>query len=320
MDANGFSSATINDLQSIVVGRSREAELVVAALMGGRHLLLEGPPGTGKSTLLRAIAVSANRGFEFVEGNAELTPARLIGHFDPAMVLDSGYRPDIWIDGPLARALRNGSLLYIEEMNRVPEETLNVLVTVMSEGDLTIPRLGRIKADPGFGLVAAMNPYDAVGTSRVSSAIHDRMCRVLMDYQSAEDEHAIAIRALASTPSADSVSKDGVSIDDIWTSKIVELVRATRSHPEVRVGSSVRGAIDLITMAHQLGRLRATDPTDPAVGLDAALAALTGRIRPADSSRSTPEQIVTELWNTVMAPDQAGKAQSRKAALTTTNR
>ncbi len=119
-------------LRARVVGRERELEIVVAALGAGRHVLLEGPPGTGKSTLLRAVADELGIGFAFVEGNAELTPARLVGHFDPARVLAEGYSPDIFEDGPLARALREGCLLYVEEINRIPEETLNVLITVMS--------------------------------------------------------------------------------------------------------------------------------------------------------------------------------------------
>ncbi|MFM2115688.1 MAG: hypothetical protein RI908_1429, partial [Actinomycetota bacterium] len=123
-----------------VVGRTRELEIVVAALGADRHIVLEGPPGTGKSTLLRAVARALGVGFEFVEGNAELTPARLVGAFDPARVLNEGYAPDAFMDGPLITAMREGSLLYVEEINRVPEETLNVLITVMSEGDLSVPR------------------------------------------------------------------------------------------------------------------------------------------------------------------------------------
>ncbi|MEJ7562298.1 MAG: AAA family ATPase [Ilumatobacteraceae bacterium] len=80
-------------LRARVVGREREVELVLAALDAGRHIVIEGPPGTGKSTLLRAVAHELGIGFEFVEGNAELTPARLVGHFDPARVLDEDTPP-----------------------------------------------------------------------------------------------------------------------------------------------------------------------------------------------------------------------------------
>ena len=178
-------SRPVEDVASLVerlggrlVGRRREIELVVAALAADRHVLIEGPPGTGKSTLLRAVADELGVGFEFVEGNAELTPARLVGHFDPARVLVDGYDPDVFVDGPLVTALRDGSLLYVEEINRVPEETLNVLITVMSERELHVPRLGRVVAAPGFRLVAAMNPFDAVGTARISGAVYDRVCRL----------------------------------------------------------------------------------------------------------------------------------------------
>ena len=54
-------------------------------------------------------------------------------------MLAEGYDPNVFVDGPLASALRDGSLLYVEEINRVPEETLNVLITVMSEGELHVP-------------------------------------------------------------------------------------------------------------------------------------------------------------------------------------
>ena len=79
----------------------------------------------------------------------------------------------------------------------MPEETLNVLITVMSERELHVPRLGRIVADPGFRLVAAMNPFDAVGTARISSAVYDRVCRLSVDYQSAKEEEAIVLAGRA---------------------------------------------------------------------------------------------------------------------------
>ena len=296
MDIKGLVASLADD----VVGRSREIDLVVAALAADRHILLEGPPGTGKSTLLRSVAHELGVGFEFVEGNAELTPARLIGHFDPARVLADGYEPDVFVDGPLVRALRNGSLLYVEELNRVPEETLNVLVTVMSEHETHVPRLGRIEAAAGFRLVAAMNPFDAVGTARISSAIYDRMCRLAVGYQTSEEERAITVRR---------------SGESVISASAVELTRRTRDHPDLRVGSSVRGAIDLVAMATQLAEVRGCAVTAHNVTLDSAQVALTGRVRVREGSSRTPEDIIAELWREVFDPpdrpasdDGSGKA------------
>ena len=298
----------VERLGETVVGRRREVDLVVAALAADRHMLLEGPPGTGKSTLLRAVAHELGIGFEFVEGNAELTPARLVGHFDPARVLAEGYDADVFVDGPLVAALRLGSLLYIEELNRVPEETLNVLVTVMSEREITVPRLGRVAAEPGFRLVAAMNPFDAIGTARISSAIYDRVCRLAVDYQDSAEETAITRR-------------HHDAIDESWVAKTVELVRLTRDHPDVRIGSSVRGSIDMCAVASALGEVRGRPATSNEVSLDAALVALSGRIRVREGSNREPESIITELWSRVFEPQStvdgdAGKAPAPSGATT----
>jgi MoxR-like ATPase len=290
-----FDEQAIRALRSAVVGREREAELLVAALNCGAHVLLEGPPGTGKSTLLRSVASAAEVPFTFVEGNAELTPARFVGHFDPARVLSEGYDPKVFIDGPLVEALRDGGLLYVEEIHRVPEETLNLLITVMSEAELHIPRIGTVRAAEGFRIVAAMNPLDTVGTARISAAIYDRVCRLSMGYQDADAEAAIALRV--ATPQSRHESQ--------WVGRAVDLVRRTRSHPEIRVGSSVRGTIDLMRLASSLAELRGASADDWQVGLDASLVALSGRLQLYDAVSREPEDIISELYVDVFGPNPA---------------
>ena len=266
---------------SPIVGLRREREVLAVALETGRHVVIEGPPGTGKSTLLRDIARQVGRDVVFVEGNAELTPARLIGQYDPSQVLAEGYVPASFSDGPLLRAMRAGALLYVEEFNRIPEETLNVLITVLTESEITVPRLGAVRAGEGFRLVAAMNPFDAIGTARVSQAIADRICRVVLGYQDAPAERQITRMATGT---------NGQVVDFAVT-----LTRATRQHRDVHMGSSVRGSIDLVLLLTGLARLRGEISLARLTARDAAYAALSGRIRIADGCDRTPESVLDEL-------------------------
>ena len=283
-------------LQAEVVGLRREAELLAAALRQGCHVVLDGPPGTGKSTLLRAIADADGRGVQFVEGNGELTPARLIGSHDPALVLDGGYTAEAWSDGPLAVAMRGGELLYLEELNRIPEETLNTLITAMAERRLVVPRVGTIVAADGFLLVAAMNPFDAIGTARVSQAIADRMCRVAVGYLDAGGEQEVVRR--------------GADASDRLAEISVAVVRGTRTHRAVRTGSSVRGAIDMVRLAHGLAELRGGPADERTTLLDAAVAAMSGRIQVHEDQERTAEEVIAELLDAALATAGDDRATS----------
>ncbi|WP_137160488.1 AAA family ATPase [Blastococcus sp. CCUG 61487] len=279
-----------------VVGLGREREVLTVALATHRHVVLEGPPGTGKSTLLRSVAAETGQDVVFVEGNAELTPARLVGQYDPAGVLAGGYVPENFVDGPLLTAMRGSGLLYLEELNRIPEETLNVLITVLTEGEIAVPRLGTVRATSGFRLIAAMNPFDAIGTARVGQAIADRMCRVVLGYQPEEAERAIVagVTGAGSAP----------------ITLAVRLVRATREHRDLRTGSSVRGAIDLVLLLDGLLLMRGEELADGReTARDATHAALSGRIRVTEGVERTPEavldEILDEVWPVGSTPPDA---------------
>jgi MoxR-like ATPase len=276
-------------VSDLVVGREEQVRSVLAVLAAGRDLLLEGPPGTSKSTILRAITGQHGIPLVFVEGNADLTPQKLIGYHDPAQVMRHGYRPEDFVAGPLPDAMQRGGFLYIEEFNRVPEDTLNALLTAMAERELTVPRVGRITAVESFRLVAAMNPFDNVGTTRVSVSIYDRLCRLAVDYQSRDEEREIV--ALRTGAARDSPDDEIVAI-------AVDLVRASRVHPDLRTGSSVRGAIDLVLVAGKLAEIHGLALLRPQIDdvlRQAACLALSSKITVADPAEHRPEQIIIEL-------------------------
>jgi MoxR-like ATPase len=142
-----------------------------------------------------------------------------------------------------------------------------------------------------------MNPYDNVGTTRLSTSVHDRLCRLSVDYQDAEAERGIVGR------------RTGLPSERL-VADAVTLTRATREREDVQQGSSVRGAIDVALIAAQLATMRdVVLPNDASVDpprglpdeytslvLDAMLVALSGRIHLDETVEETPEDVLRQVW------------------------
>ena len=175
-----------------------------------------------------------------------------------------------------------------------------MLITALAEGEIHVPRLGRVPAEPSFRLVAAMNPFDAVGTARVSQAISDRMCRIAIGYQDAPGERAIVER-VTGAPSAAGRARG----------------RAHAAHPRAPAGADGRvGARrDRPRPARpRAGRACAARPSrspatprSPTPRSPRSPAGCGSR----RAASSTPEAIVLELIERLM-PDRSRGAASRR--------
>jgi MoxR-like ATPase len=207
--------------------------------------------------------------------------------------------------------MRGGGFLYIEEFNRAPEDTLNTLLTAMADRRIAVPRVGQVQALPTFRVVASMNPYDNIGTTRLSTSVHDRFCRLSIGYQDERAERDIvALRA----PLPDCAP----AVYQRLTADAVALTRATRAHEDIRQGSSVRGAIDLTLIAGELLKLdlertldsapSANDKSYRETVYDAMVVALSGRIFLDETVDLTPEQVLRQIWEDHFILDPATAA------------
>lgn len=267
-----------------VVGRDGEIRAIMATLAAGKHIILEGPPGTAKSTILRSITRCVGVPFHLVAGSADLTPAKLIGHFNPARVMKDSYNAEHFNDGPLVRAM-GGGFLFIEEFNRVPADTANVLITAVEEGELSIPRYGTIYAEPDFRVICSQNPLDDVGTVRISRALYDRFCCLRLTYQSLEDELEV-------------LSKTVGTSDETINLVAVHLARATRNHKEIKQGASVRGAMDMVALFNVLGKLDDLSYIERME--EAMLMGLSSKIWLSDACLRSPEEVLNDILDKVL--------------------
>ncbi len=256
-----------------IVGRRAELRSLAACVQTDRNALLEGPVGVGKTALARAVAEGLGRGFVRVDGDGRYTEAKLVGHFDPPGVLARGYLPELFVDGPLVAAMRQGALLFINELNRMPEGVQNVLLPALDEGIVYVPHLGVVRAAPGFVVIATQNPAEFVATGHLSEALLDRFELVRLGYQSDDDEQIIVSQQARTQPAPDIVAG------------AVAIARATRNDPRIRRGASVRAAVAIADLATVLGGdLRA-----------AAALALPTRIELVDARETPMEQLLEEL-------------------------
>ncbi|NHJ04301.1 MAG: MoxR family ATPase [Candidatus Heimdallarchaeota archaeon] len=264
-----------------IIGRSNELMKALAAKAAGRHILLEGPVGVGKTEMAHALAAYLNTEFIRFDGDERYHPDKLVGHFDPPVVLEKGYSFESFVQGPLIRAMDKGAILFANEINRCPESTQNVLLSAMDEGTIVIPKLGEVTANDGFFIIATQNPVEFIATTPLGEAIKDRFVWIRLDYQSETEEKQI-VAAKLKEPVEDIVNYS------------VTIVRETRESTKLRRGASIRGAIDLASIISEF------EERPIETWIDISIMALATKIELEDGVEEKIEIVIEEIVRKVI--------------------
>ncbi len=280
-----------------IIGRTKELGRAIAAVKAGKHIFFEGAVGVGKTIVASALAHYFSRNFYRVDGDERYTEYKLVGWFDPVLVMTKAYSWDTFMLGPLTKAMMEGAFLFINELNRMPEGTQNVLLPAMDEGQIFIPKIGVVKAKSGFLIIATQNPEEFVGTSRLGEALKDRFVWIHLDYQSETEEQKI-------------VEKETGCKDRHLTAMAVNIIRRTREDDDIRRGASIRGAIDMISL---LNCLSSTPDLD--VWVEAAVMALATKIELQDKVNQKLEDVVRRIVTSVINEGTNKKKQAIKLQL-----
>jgi MoxR-like ATPase len=275
-------SETVKKIQQKygIIGRSEELRKMILARHSAKNVLIEGDVGVGKTTIAKALASHYDSNFFRIDCSEETLPHNLIGYFDPPLAISIGYTKDSYIYGPLTKAMLNGGCLFINEINRMPENTQNSLLTSLDERIIDIPKLGLINAKDNFFVIATQNPAAHIGVTVLGEALKDRFIWIKLDYQN-PDEEVLIIKKEASLNDS-----EGEKIARI-AQKIVQLSRGSSS---LRRGSSIRGAIDIAEIISRTGNSKSTKEW-----IETSIMSLHNKIELEDGVTRTKSEVISDI-------------------------
>lgn len=226
----------------ILKGQYQKAyDLLKDSLDTGITPCLVGPPGVGKSLLARKVAEDTGRSFHEVFFDENVTPSRLIGSFDPALVVRNGRNISSFEPGPLIRAMVEGGLFVAQELNRATEFAQNSLIAPLEERHYHLFPIGMVKAHENFAFVSTQNPIETAGTYRLSKVLVDRMGSwIRLDYPDKETEMEIIKE---NTPA--------FSLPESALNKIYDIVNETRNTASLEIPASPRSGIFLTKLVNK---------------------------------------------------------------------
>ena len=236
-------------VQRVIVGKTKTIELAITALLARGHVLIEDVPGTGKTTLSKALAMALRCDFSRIQFTPDLVPADVLG----VNIFDMNERRFEFRPGPVFT-----QVLLADEINRATPRTQSALLEAMQERQVSIDGVTMALPTPFF-VIATLNPVELEGTFPLPEAQLDRfLLRLDLGYPTASEEAAMLVRFLAdvdmsgAAPVAgpDDIAEaqaavDGVAVDGAVRDYLLAIVAATRVDDRLRLGASPRAALAL---------------------------------------------------------------------------
>jgi MoxR-like ATPase len=314
-DVQEVANRIVSNIEQVIVGKHSAVQLTVLGLLCQGHMLIEDVPGVGKTVLAKSVSKSVGCKFQRIQFTPDMLPTDVTG----VSVFNQKTREFEFRPGPI-----HAQIVLADEINRATPKTQSALLEAMEERQVTVDG-NTYKLEPPFMVLATQNPIEYEGTFPLPEAQLDRfMLNIRLGYPSKEDEIEILDRqqftypleALEQAASVEELMAAQTAIKEIYLDTkvkeyIVEIVRQTREHPDVYLGSSSRGALAIYRLCQARASLLGRDYVLPDDVKALAVPALGHRIIVGPAARIKdiePATIVQDILDRIPVPGAQVKA------------